>query len=524
MAFIDKVRNLLKKRAPSVETPEGETTLQDAFDKWGGRMPHNLRHWYLDSLEQPRLRKDKYDRYEYLDKNLAEASASLTIYADNIVSGSIGGKETYDVVIDERASNLEKLEEAVSNAERQTKIKYDIWDIARDLCCFGDVFEELVVAKREGKLYIQRIKELPIRQMTCDVNEFGVFNDPDMPYIQYPSDFDEKGIPMDWWRVVHFKIGRRVYGVDRSIFANASQRIGRQLLWIDDSMVMARMSRAWMRYLFLIDTTNVPIDEKFEYVERWMQELKRKEVVTRSTGRIHEVDAPWLPDDDIGLPVDKDSKQDVRQLAGDTNVGNIEDVKYLQNKFLMALQMPKAYVSIEEGTRSKATLGQIDVQFARQVRRRQDALVPGLEQFYKTVFTLADIDPKSFKWSIVFPELATADELVKWEMQKMKAEIAKTYVVDIGVLNNTWIMKELLGFNDDQVKQYALIMPGTKAEEVYKLNPELALKVRRDPAIRQMLDDLTDIVGWKIGRDEELAGMKRVGVQPDEFPGREEKD
>jgi len=533
-SFVDIVRNTLKSMFGQQETPIPKQTSEYVPDQSGGWWKI-INDWYNKFISKGGSRQEKYDRYAFLDDNLAEASTALNIYADNIVSGAIGGEENYTVMVEEGGGNLALVESIIEDTERRTGIKDQIWEMSRDLTEFGDDFEEVVVSEMEpGRFGIQKLKKLPEKEMWVNEDDKGVIKDPQFPYFQKQDIYDKAVVLFDWWRCIHFKVGRASYGVDRSLFANSSQRIGRQLIWMDDSMVLARLSRAWMRYAFNIDTTGLSPEESWEYVQKYMDQVKRKEIVDRDTGRINVYDSPPLPDEDIGIPVKETSKQGVQVLTGDTNIGNIADVRYFQAKFFMATSVPKAYAGVEEGVRSKATLGQIDVQFARQVRRRQKSLLPGLRKFYEIAFYLGGVDPTSFKWDIVFPELNTIDELLAWEMMKLKAEVAEILMVKVGALNNMWLYKEVLGLDEQDIEDYGLEMEDEpefdpfatddeddeddeddkeKPEETMRrMSKELKRKVASSPYLRSILEDLKDITSYKKDRSEKMSGMKPVGV------------
>lgn len=515
MAFKDLVRKRVQKyleipdKKKSTETTLGATGL----DGMGGIM-NRLSKTYFDSLKGNIRRTARYDEFRYLDKNLAEGTATLNIYSDNIVSGAIGGEENYKVAIDKSVSDAVK--NVIEQTEKRTGIKDDVWDIARDMICYGDDWEEVVVVEEEGEMHIEKLKRLPPKEMYADVDERGVWNNPEQPYIQKKFIADKGGIPFDRWRIIHFKTGRGIYGVDRSIFANASRRIGRQLLWIDDSVVLARLSRAYMRYAFFVDTSGLNLEDKFRFAEEFLERVRRKEIIDRSTGRISPVDAPFMPDEDIAIPVEKDSPQDIKTLSGDLNLGKIEDIRYLQEKFFMALNMPKAYASQEQGVRAKATMTQLDVQFARQVRRKQQSLKPGLRRFYEIAFYLADIDPDSFKWTITFPLMATMDEMLKWQMEETKAKIAKLYTTDMSLLNGLWVMEKLLGFNKEDIEKYSIISPEDLKKPFTPVSAETAAMIRRDPYLRAVLDNLKDLAAWKLQREKELEGKEEVGLEREE--------
>ena len=85
--FIAKISQALSKFLSSTMTPTRTTEFRKPGDLAG-----HISKMYFDLLIQSQSRKDKYDKFDYLDNNLAEATAALNIYADNIVSGSIGAK------------------------------------------------------------------------------------------------------------------------------------------------------------------------------------------------------------------------------------------------------------------------------------------------------------------------------------------------------------------------------------------------------------------------------------------------
>jgi len=499
-----------------LQEPDKTTEPLPGSMKGAGAMMQHITKPYFDSLKHAVKRLVRYYEYKFLDKNLAEATSTLNIYSDNIVSGAIAGEASYQVRVDENTPHIEKIQKIVEDMEKRTSIKDAIWDIARDTISLGDDWEELVIGEKDKKVGIWKLKPLPPEEIYADVDYRGVWNNPKVPYIQKESAFSKEKIDLDWWRVVHFKVGRGIYGVDRSIFSNASRRIGRQLLWIDDSVVLARLSRAYQRFAFMVDTTGLSLEDKFEFADKFLERVRRTDIADRTSGRISPIDSQWLSDEDIAIPVEKDSPQDVKVLSGDINLGKIDDILYIQTKFFMALNMPKQYASKEEGVRAKATITQLDVQFARQVRRKQGSLKPGLRHTYSVEFWLNDVDPSAFKWDIVFPPLSTMDEMLKWEMEKTKAEIAEIYTTKIGALNSRWVFVELLGFTKEQIKNYSLVPPDEIGSDPINISPETRAMIRNSPYLRRALDDLKDLAAWKIKQQKDLEGTKPVGVEREE--------
>jgi len=537
-SFVDSVRKRLQKFLQTEPEKSTEYKKADGLSGFAGMM-RTWRAIYDDMLSGSGTRAEKYRQREFLDKNLAEASATLNVYADNVVSGTVGGDENYYVAIDEDSADVERMEEIIQEVEDRTRIKDQVWDITRKLNRDGDVFAEQVLAGVEGDLEQLKLKILPVNEIYANVDEYGNMVDPTKPYYQQAQGTTER-IPLDWWRIIHFKVGSDIYGVDNSVFSPAALRIGRQLIWCDDALVIARISRAWQRWAFMVDTPNMSPDDAFAYVQKFMDRVKSRRIGNDSASSQMQsslLDIPLMPDEDVGIPVMGNSKADVKTLSGDPNVGRIEDILYLQRKFLVACTMPKAYVSLEEGVNARATMGFIDVQFARQVRRRQQNLMPGLKKFYEMAFILKGVDPGSFEWTIEFPELATSDEMLKWEMLSVKAGIARVLAVDVGVVNTEYVLRELLDFDDDEVKKYAAAMPsdgtggpaptpkgaaagaagdaaaaaGMAPDNQMALPPSTAEIIRRDPVIRTMLNDLKDIVSWRLRKEDADQKYIKVG-------------
>jgi len=468
-------------------------------------------------------RLDKYDKYRYIDENLAEAEASLNVYADNIVSGTISGESSYNVYIeeDELPEKERKIVmDIVERTERNTGLKVYIWNVARNVVKFGDEWDEIVFAKSpiDQNIEIKKLKSLSPSQIFADVDDRGVFKDENYPYFQKIKDSTQQ-VKFDEWRIVHFKMGNEIYGSEYSIFARSAQRTARQLLWINELLVLARLSRAWQRIIHYIDTKGMSPMDALDYAKLYLRSMKQTDIVSQATGRISPMEAIPLPDEDMAIPVSEGAHQKVDVIGGDVSVTNIRDIEYLQNEFLMAMTMPKAYVSLEEGIGARATLTKIDIQFARQVRRRQQALIAGLKHIYSQAFYLANINPNDFKWEIEFPELATEDELIKWQIEQTKAQIAQTYISSLGALNSQWLYKEILGFDDDKIKKYAQQyfqnqggQPGEPGSDYMQFSPQAAEAIKKDPIIREMLDSLTDLIRMRETRDKNLEDKIPIGL------------
>ena len=122
IGFVKSLRNFFSKFSarPTVQGGDEERQSTEYMPKGSGHTGWYkiMKEWYSDAMARSGSRFGKYDTYDFLDMNLAEASASLNIYADNTVSGAPSGRENYKVLIDEGTPGAELIEDVVEKTDR----------------------------------------------------------------------------------------------------------------------------------------------------------------------------------------------------------------------------------------------------------------------------------------------------------------------------------------------------------------------------------------------------------------------
>ena len=152
------------------------------------------------------------------------------------------------------------------------------------------------------------------------------------------------------WQISHFRLlGNDAFLPYGSSVLEAARRIWRQLILIEDAMMVYRVIRAPERRVFYIDVGNVPPEDVSNYVEQAKQSLKMNKVVGSSKGNVDLRYNPMAVDEDYFIPVrGGDSGTRIDSLAGGQNTSAIEDVQYIQKKLFAALKIPKAYLGYDE--------------------------------------------------------------------------------------------------------------------------------------------------------------------------------
>ena len=115
-------------------------------------------------------------------------------------------------------------------------------------------------------------------------------------------------------------------------------------------MVIYRISRAPERRIFYIDVGNLPKLKAEQYLKDIMNRYRNKLTYDASTGEIRDdrkhmsmLEDYWLPRREGGRGTE------ITTLDGGQNLGEMEDVMYLQKKLYRSLNVPISRLDAESG-------------------------------------------------------------------------------------------------------------------------------------------------------------------------------
>jgi len=370
-----------------------------------------------------------------------EISSALDIYSEESSASDEKGQ-----VLHLYSENV-KIKELLNELFLDTlNVEFNLSGWTRNLCKYGDFF------------------------LFVDVDpQYGVINAFPMPVneVEREEGFDPKdpmAVRFRWvtqgnqvlenWQVCHFRLlSNDAFLPYGSSVLESARRIWRQLILIEDAMLVYRIVRSPERRVFKIDVGNVPPEEVGNYMEQVQTTLKRSQVVDKNSGRVDLRYNPLSVDEDYYLPVrGSESGTDIITLAGGQNVTAIEDVEYIQKKLFAALKIPKAYLGYDEGLGAKATLSQEDIRFSRTIARVQRTLLSELNKvaiihLFSNGFEGDDL--LDFELQLSNP--STIAQQQKLELYRTRFEIAGT--VPEGLVDKRYIRKNIIGLINDDINQ-----------------------------------------------------------------------
>jgi hypothetical protein len=174
---------------------------------------------------------------------------------------------------------------------------------------------------------------------------------PAMPYNTTGSRFTlgQSESSIDAKHVVHLSLTEgldRFWPFGQSILENIF-KVYKQKELLEDAVLIYRVQRAPERRMFKIDVGNMPSHMAMAFVERVKNEIHQRRIPSLYGGQSI-VDATYNPlsmNEDYFFPVTSEGRgSSVEVLPGGQNLGEIDDLKYFNNRLARGLRVPSSYL------------------------------------------------------------------------------------------------------------------------------------------------------------------------------------
>jgi hypothetical protein len=389
------------------------------------------------NLSERLMRYQDFGEMEYTP----ELAAAMDIYADETCAQDEKGRVLHIYSDNEKIREI--LEELFYNT---LNVEFNLRAWTRNLVKYGDMFLYNDVSPEHGVI---NAFPIPVNEIEREENY-----DPNDPMAVRYRWVTLGNRTLENWEVTHFRLlGNDMFLPYGSSIIEPARRIWRQLILIEDAMLVYRVVRAPERRVFYIDVANIPPENVPMYVEEQRKNLRSSQVIDRNTGRVDLRYNPLSVDEDYFIPVrGGESGTKIDTLAGGQNAAAVEDVAYIQKKLFAALKIPRAYLGYDEALSSKATLAQEDIRFSRTINVIQKTLVSELNKLaiihlYANGFDSEDL--QNFTLRLSNP--STIAQQQKLELWRTKFEIAGS--APEGQVSKEFIRREIWGLNSEQCNE-----------------------------------------------------------------------
>lgn len=150
-------------------------------------------------------------------------------------------------------------------------------------------------------------------------------------------------------------------------------KILNQLRWMEDALVIYRITRAPERRVFTIDVEDVPPAKAQSYIENIINKHRNKIAYDSNTGEI-DMDKRFMAmTEDYYLPQRSGKGTTVTQLQGGQNLGEVTDIDYFRRKLQTALNVPSSRMEQDSlfNTGRSSEITRDEVKFQKFIDRQR---------------------------------------------------------------------------------------------------------------------------------------------------------
>ena len=335
--------------------------------------------------------------------------------------------------------------------------------IVRGMCKYGNQFMLLNIDNTEG---VKGWKQLPvfsieriengIRNPYGGANAVNEGTDMGTQFIWTNENSDM--IPFRNWQIGHFRLINNSlylpYGVS---VLNAARRHFRMLSLMEDMMLIYRLDRSIERRIYKVFVGGMNDADIEPFVQEFANKFKRTSIIDPVTGQVDLRKNILSVDNDIFIPTrDLSQSAPIETLPAAQNLTAMDDIKYIQNKVLAGLRIPKTFLNFEESTGDGKNLALMDIRFTRTVNRIQQAFLMELTKIISIHLYLLGFKDDLSNFSLTMNNPSTQAEQLEVENTQKKIQAVRDAVGDPGnglqIMSLTRALKEIMNWSDKDIQ------------------------------------------------------------------------
>ena len=238
-------------------------------------------------------------------------------------------------------------------------------------------------------------------------------------------------------------------------------KVYKQKELLEDSIIIYRVQRAPERRVFYIDVGNMPAHKAMGFVERVKNEVNQTRIPNMSGGGTKVVDAAYNPlsimEDYFFAQTAEGRGSKVEVLPGGENLGEIDDLKYFNNKLMRGLRVPTSYLPTgsEDGIAAfnDGRIGTAMIQefrFAKYCERLQLTLQNTLDHEFKLFCKHRGVDVSSSLFELNFVEPQSFSQYRTIEIDSQRAQLFGQ-LEGVPYLSRRFILDKYLGLSEEEM-------------------------------------------------------------------------
>jgi hypothetical protein len=289
---------------------------------------------------------------------------------------------------------------------------------------------------------------------------------------------------------------------------------------LEDAVLIYRVARAPERRVFKIDVGNMPSHMAMAFVDRVKNEIHQRRIPSHTGGGQHIMDSSYNPlsiNEDYFFPQTADGRgSSVETLPGGSNLGEIDDLKYFNNKMCRGLRVPSSYLPtgpddsdrpMNDGRVGTALIQ--EYRFNQYCERLQRLVIQKLDDEFKMFMRWRGFNIDSGLFNITF---CPPQNFASYREAELDTTRVNTFqaLEQVPYMSKRFLLKRYLGLTEEEIVENETLWHEERSK------PDMPAATGQD--LRSVGVTPADLE-TDIATGEEMAGMGEIGAEAGAVPG-----
>ena len=290
---------------------------------------------------------------------------------------------------------------------------------------------------------------------------------------------DQTSTPVDADHVVHISLSEGIDGFwpfGNSILEPVF-KVYKQKELLEDAILIYRVQRAPERRVFYIDVGNMPTHKARAHLERIKNEIHQRRIPSKTGGGQNITDSAYNPlsimEDYFFAQTAEGRGSKVETLPGGENLGQIDDLKYFNDKLMRGLRVPPSYLGSLDSDGNGYNDGRVGTAFIQEFRftkfceRLQKLVAEEMDREFKMFLKHRGVIIDSSLFDLVFNTPQNFGKYRQAEVDQVMMNVF-TAIEGADYVSKRFAMKRFLGLTDEEIMENEKLW----AEEKGTADPE----------------------------------------------------
>ena len=271
-------------------------------------------------------------------------------------------------------------------------------------------------------------------------------------------------------------------------------KIFKQKELLEDAIIIYRVHRAPERRVFFIDVGNMPPHKARQYIEQVKYEVQQKRVPGKNKEGGSVADSAYNPMsmlEDYFFAQTADGRgSKVDTLPGGDNLGEIDDLKFFNNKLIRGLRIPSSYLPTgpDDGSApfndGKVGVAYIqEYRFAKYCERLQRQIIKSLNQEFKVYLKASGVEVDNSLFDITFTDPQNFSSYRELELDQARTQLFGA-LEGIPYLATQFKLKKYLGLTEEEIARNETLWAEENAVDVDDLGSDTTSSDLRQVGVR----------------------------------------